>query len=185
MMKFLLLFLCFCTNFLVAQDLPVIPVKPKPATSKPPTTAAPNPKSKRGPATTPVSNMPVAGMQTVKFISDAAGDLYIDGEKKGRLQPNIVLRVNLRKGNYLIKVIGAVNKADEVNEKYAVEETGNEFLYQINLQAVINTRFQAEAKTREQEAQKELVRQKELARQKESELQQEQERQRQLERQKN
>jgi uncharacterized protein (TIGR02145 family) len=180
---FLILFFA-SNNLLLAQDLPVVPVKPKPTATKPSTTASPKPKTKTAFTSTTVSNAPVAGTQTVKFISDASGDLYIDGEKRGRLQPNTVLRVNLRKGNYLIKVIGTGNKADELNEKYTVAETGNEFLYQLNLQAVINARLQAEAYTREQLKQKELARQNELARQKELEIQQEQERQRQLDRQK-
>jgi uncharacterized protein (TIGR02145 family) len=164
---FFLLLLLVANNLLLAQDLPVVPVKPKPTATKPPTTASPKSKSKTASTSTTVSNAPVAGTQTVKFISDAAGDLYIDGEKRGRLQPNTVLRVNLRKGNYLIKVIGTGNKADELNEKYTVAETGNEFLYQINLQAVINIRLQQErkrdeARKMEEERQKELARLKEL-----------------------
>jgi hypothetical protein len=56
-----------------SQTLPRLPSKPKPAPEK-----KEQPKPAPRPAPAVVKPQPSAATQTVKFVSDAEGDLYID-----------------------------------------------------------------------------------------------------------
>jgi formylglycine-generating enzyme required for sulfatase activity len=77
--------------------------------------------------------------QTIKFMCDEECIVLIDGEKRGHLKPKAVLKINLRKGQYLLEADG-INTADEINETFVVEETGTERLFQIQLNHVTGTR---------------------------------------------
>lgn len=123
----------------------VLPSAPKP---QPVTPQKPAPKPASGKAT-----------QTIKFFSNAAADLYIDGVKKGRLKPDIALRIALPKGEYILKIISVENDVDLINERYEIAETGGETIYEANMQAVFNRRIAAEIAARRQLEQQEALRQ--------------------------
>ena len=154
---FHLLFLCSCMNLLFAQNIPVISGKPKPTATKPPTKTSPKPKSKPASTSTPVSNVPAGPTQTIKFLSDADGELYIDGEYKGKLTANVILRVKLLRGEYLLRVVGASNKQDQLTARFFVQQTGGEQIQMIGLNEIIQNRLRSE-KSEMEEREKERQR---------------------------
>ena len=77
--------------------------------------------------------------QIIKFTSDEDCDIFIDGDNKGHLKLNTVLKIKLTKGQYLLRVNGA-NAADQINETLTVDETGTERLYPLSLKAVTDAR---------------------------------------------
>jgi sulfatase modifying factor 1 len=95
--------------------------------------------------------------QTIKFISDEECNILIDAENRGHLKPNALLKINLRKGQYLLEVVG-VNRADKINETLVVDETGTERLYPISLKAVTDTRVEKQAEVQRTAEQAELQR---------------------------
>ena len=76
---------------LCAQNIPKLPVKPA---AKPVSKPVAKPVQKTAVVT------PAPTTQIVKFLSDADGELYIDGEKIGDLETDVPLRVKLEKGEY-------------------------------------------------------------------------------------
>ncbi len=94
-------------------------------------------------------------VQTIKFYSDAEADLYIDGEKKGRLQPEVIFKTDLRKGAYIFKMVNPKNTADAVMETYRVTQTGGEVLYEVKLKAVIDRRLTGEGEEQRRQQEKE------------------------------
>jgi sulfatase modifying factor 1 len=77
--------------------------------------------------------------QIIKFTTDEDCDILIDGDNKGHLRLNTMLKIKLNKGQYLLRVNGA-NAADQINETLTVDETGTERLYPISLKAITDAR---------------------------------------------
>ena len=91
--------------------------------------------------------------QIIKFTSDEDCDIFIDGDNKGHLKLNTVLKIKLTKGQYLLRVNGA-NAADQINETLTVDETGTQRLYPISLKAVTDARVAGEKAIKQAELQK-------------------------------
>jgi formylglycine-generating enzyme required for sulfatase activity len=91
----------------------------------------------------------VSNTQTIKFSTDEDCDILIDGDNKGHLKPNTMLRIKLHKGQYQLQVNGA-NAADQINETLTVDETGTERLYPINLKAATEARVAKQAELQRQ-----------------------------------
>lgn len=143
-----------------AQNLPTLPVRPK-TVQKSKTTIPPGKTNER----------PLVLTQTIKFLSDAPGELFIDGSRIGRVEPDIPYKTELKKGEYLIKVKGLNHESDQLSQTILVEETGSERIVRLYLQSVIIARIEKEKRIKlEADRQNEILRQKELARQKEEEL---------------
>jgi uncharacterized protein (TIGR02145 family) len=143
-----------------AQNLPTLPVRPK-TVQKSKTTIPPGKTNEK----------PLVLTQTIKFLSDAPGALFIDGLRIGSVEPDIPYKTELKKGEYLIKVKGLNDESDQLSQTILVEETGSDRIVRLYLQPVINARIEKEKIIKlEAERQKEILRQKELARQKEEEL---------------
>lgn len=87
----------------------------------------------------------VATKSIIKILSDADCLIYVDGQFKGQVAANDILRLGLAKGNYVIKAVSKSNKADQSSQNYNVDEAGVESLVTINLQAVINARVKRDA----------------------------------------
>lgn len=130
----------------VAQTIPVLPVKKemKPVEVKPKLTPA-KPKiiyvEKK--SSNPKDGIQV-GKSVVKFICDVDAVLYIDGEKKGNLQKDIPLKINLSKGEFIVEVVSASNKTDTKKEPYTVAEANSEYILNINLSSIIQKREKEE-----------------------------------------
>ena len=124
--------------------------------------------SKIVPASQSQTNKPGSSYATIKFISDADGILFIDGEKRGKLEKSKPLRINLKKGDYLFKAEGA-DEQDNIKWNYHVDETGIEKIQEIGLQEIINQRLQAEQLRKEQELIEQKKKEQELAEQKRKE----------------
>ena len=90
----------------------------------------------------------------IKFLCDADATLYIDGDKKGELQKDVVFRISISKGEYQLKAFSSANENDIIKEKYVVLDTGTEKLVEISLQQVISNRLNAAASISESEKQK-------------------------------
>lgn len=143
-----------------AQNLPTLPVRPK-TVQKSKTTIPPGKTNEK----------PLVLTQTIKFLSDAPSELFIDGLRIGRVEPDIPYKTELKKGEYLIKVKGLNDESDQLSQTLLVEETGTERIVRLYLQPVINARIEKEKRIKlEADRQNEILRQKELARQKEEEL---------------
>lgn len=113
----------------------VNPNQPKPAAPKP-KPAAPAPST--------------AGTSTVKVTCNAPCKFYVDGELKGTLDADEVVRLALKLGQYQFRAVGKEHAADEVKELYTVREIGTEVFRTIDLQWVIDARLREEAAQREQ-----------------------------------
>jgi formylglycine-generating enzyme required for sulfatase activity len=94
--------------------------------------------------------------QTIKFTTDEDCDILIDGDNKGHLKLNSMLKIKLNKGQYLLRVKGA-NAADQINETLTVDETGSERLYPISLKAVTDARVAGEETIKQTELLKRTV----------------------------
>jgi hypothetical protein len=139
-MKFYIsIILCQISFYCSAQLIPVIKPEKKPETP-----------SKTVPASPTKTSTPRVSYATIKFISDADGILFIDGEKKGNLIKNTPTRVSLPKGDYLFRAEGADGQ-DNIKWNYSVTETGIEKIQEIGLQEIINQRLQAEQRRKENE----------------------------------
>jgi hypothetical protein len=101
--------------------------------------------------------------QIIKFTTDEDCDILIDGDNKGHLRLNTMLKIKLTKGQYLLRVNGA-NAADQINETLTVDETGTQRLYPISLKAVTDARVAGEEAIKQAELQKkaELQRERDL-----------------------
>jgi formylglycine-generating enzyme required for sulfatase activity len=84
--------------------------------------------------------------QIIKFTTDEDCDILIDGDNEGHLKLNMMLKIKLHKGQYLLQVNGA-NAADQINETLTVDETGIERLYSIKLKAVTDMRVGKQAES--------------------------------------
>lgn len=126
--------------FNYAQVVPVLKSKPKPVVVK---------KSVSPPVEGKVRRPDSALItQSFKIICDASGDLFIDGEKKSRMEPDVPYRIKLPQGEYILKVVGADNPNDQIREKLSVKEIGPERLYEIGLKAIVEERLKKEAQER-------------------------------------
>ena len=154
---YIFIILCQISFYCSAQLIPVIKPEKKPA--------AP---SKNVPASPTKTSTPSVSYATIKFICDADGILFIDGEKRGKLEKSKPLRINLKKGDYLFKAEGA-DEQDNIKWNYHVDETGIEKIQEIGLQEIINQRLQAEQLRKEQELIEQKKKEQELAEQKRKE----------------
>jgi hypothetical protein len=121
-------------NAVRAQVVPVISAKADTTGKKPQLS---HPKGKSGGEG--------ANTATVKFICDVDANLYIDGVQKGSFPEQVPFRVNLRKGEYAVKVVSSANAADGIEFNYTVSETGVEKLQKIELRPIITKRLNDEA----------------------------------------
>lgn len=101
------------------------------------------------------------GNQTIilKIIPDADCKIYVDGELKGTANSGNMLRINLPKGDYIIKAVSTDNNIDRTEQQYNIDETGTEKILQIGLVSIINTRLRKEnaAKGEKETAKKEAL----------------------------
>jgi formylglycine-generating enzyme len=98
----------------------------------------------------PVKSTPAdKNTETIKFISDEECNILIDAENRGHLKPDALLKINLRKGQYLLQVVG-LNTADKISETLVVDETGTDRLYPINLKPITDTRVARGAEVQRQ-----------------------------------
>ena len=118
---FWLVVVLLVSSDLVAQSIPKLPVKQDPR-----------------PVAKPVKVVP--STQTVKFLSDAYGELYIDGDYQGSLEPDRPLRLKLRKGDYALRVESTEEKNAVLRETLTVSSTDAEMLYTIRLAAEIKSK---------------------------------------------
>jgi len=139
------------------QSLPAIktPAKqPAMQSAKQPIKQSSRPSPKREEITAPA---PAGPTQTIKFLSDADGELYIDGEYKGKLTANVILRIKLLRGEYLLRVVGASNNQDQLSASLFVQQTGGEQIQMIRLNDIIQNRLRSE-KSEMEEREKERQR---------------------------
>jgi len=116
------------------------------------------------------------GTSILKIMSNADCWIYIDGESKGSIKAGTVLRVTLKKGQYQIKAVSASNNSDIITQNYTVETTGEELLYNLDLQSVTNKRLHSEADERQrQEATREEIARQKAAEESRIQMQKEQE----------
>ncbi len=113
------------------------------------------PKATQPEKVKPAAKPRPAQTQTIKFISNAEADLFIDGEKRGHLRPGAVFKLGLPKGDYLLKIVNAQNSADVISETYSIAGNGGEVLYQADLQTIINNRLATEAAVKRKALQEE------------------------------
>lgn len=98
----------------------------------------------------PLANTPLnAAKAAIKIIPDADCTIYINGDKKGRVNSGSILRISLAKGTYTVKAVGA-NTVDTVSEEYRVEAIGANILLKINLQTIIDARLKKEETKKQQ-----------------------------------
>lgn len=81
---------------------------------------------------------------TLKVTSNASCKFYVDGEFKGIVNNDQILKAELTKGEYQLKAVSTDNDADVWQEFYTVEQVSVEKFYEIDLQSVINTRLAGE-----------------------------------------
>ncbi|MFZ4771046.1 MAG: hypothetical protein ACOYLO_12765 [Ferruginibacter sp.] len=73
----------------------------------------------------------------MKFLSDANAILYVDGVRKGEMMQDVPLRIDLPKGNYLLKAISKKNEEVYIELEYRVSETGSEYIKKIKLDSLL------------------------------------------------
>ena len=122
---YIFIILCQISFYCSAQLIPVIKPEKKPETP-----------SKNVPASPTKTSTPRVSYATIKFISDADGILFIDGEKKGNLIKNTPIRISLSKGDYLFRAESGDGQ-DNIKWNYSVTETGIEKIQEISLQEII------------------------------------------------
>lgn len=79
-------------------------------------------------------------VQTLKVTSNAACKFYVDGEFKGIVNSDQILKTDLSKGEYQFKAISTDNDADVWQAFYTVDQVSVEKFYEIDLQTMINGR---------------------------------------------
>lgn len=150
---FFTMFLLIGINFTDAQTIPVIPVKKEPAKTTPV-------KPKTVVVTKPGKTEYVekaTNTATIKFRSDVNATLYIDNEKRGSLLKDATRKINLAKGEYIIKAVSNDNENDFLKWNYTVEEAGTERIEEIALMPVITQRLNTETAAEEEKKQKEAL----------------------------
>ena len=80
----------------------------------------------------------------IKILPDADCTVYVDGEKKGYVKANNILRVPLQRGMYVLRIVGN-NKADAISKDYVVETIGVQTLLRINLKDMMKMRMQKDS----------------------------------------
>ncbi len=79
-------------------------------------------------------------VQTLKVTSNAPCKFYVDGEFKGIVNSDQILKTDLSKGEYQFKAISTDNDADVWQAFYTVDQVSVEKFYEIDLQTMINGR---------------------------------------------
>lgn len=74
----------------------------------------------------------------LKVTANAACKFYVDGEFKGDLNPDKILKVNLQKGSYRLSATSKANKAQSWQQDYEVVETNQQKFFEIDILTVIN-----------------------------------------------
>lgn len=104
----------------------------------------PNPPKPAAPKPKPAAPAPsTVGTSTVKVTCNAPCKLYVDGELKGTIKGEEILRVQLRPGEYQFKAVSTAHAADEVRKLHTVERAGTEVFHAVDLLRVIDVRLQA------------------------------------------
>jgi len=81
---------------------------------------------------------------SVKLFCDATALLYIDGQRIGQIQKDVLFRARLPKGNYKIKAINSMNAADFTFINYVVNPKAKETIEELKLQDIITKRINKE-----------------------------------------
>jgi formylglycine-generating enzyme required for sulfatase activity len=82
---------------------------------------------------------------SIKLFCDATALLYIDGQRIGQIQKDVLFRARLPKGNYKIKAINSMNAADFTFINYVVNPKAKETIEELKLQDIITKRINKEA----------------------------------------
>ncbi len=79
-------------------------------------------------------------VQTLKVTSNAPCKFYVDGEFKGIVNSDQILKTDLTKGEYQFKAVSTENDEDIFQTFYTVDQVSVEKFYEIDLQTKINGR---------------------------------------------
>lgn len=141
--KFLFLLMLFMGSreTVLAQSIPKLPVKP---VQPPPAKPVSKPVQKAAPPSGAVveTKKPEPVVQTIKFISDSPGELFIDGKKMGMLESEIPLKINLPKGEYLLKAVAQESSIEAIRETLVIQNTGSETVYKVDFSKLANIRIE-------------------------------------------
>lgn len=81
----------------------------------------------------------------VKLFCDATSLLYINGDRIGQIQKDVLFRTRLPKGIYKIKATNNMNAADFATIDYVVNPKNTESIQELRLQEIITKRINKEA----------------------------------------
>jgi hypothetical protein len=81
----------------------------------------------------------------VKLFCDATSLLYINGDRIGQIQKDVLFRTRLPKGIYKIKATNNMNAADFATIDYMVNPKNTESIQELRLQEIITKRINKEA----------------------------------------
>jgi formylglycine-generating enzyme required for sulfatase activity len=82
---------------------------------------------------------------SVRLFCDATALLYINGDRIGQIQKDVLFKTRLPQGIYKIKAINSMNAADFVTIDYVIKPKSKEFIEELKLQDVITKRINKEA----------------------------------------
>jgi len=144
-MKFVLFFLLavVSTNWAIAQTVPTAKGKK----------VYTNPKKKINKKRLPAKAIPAKRIVVVKDTStyaiklfcDATALLYINGDRVGIIQKDVLFRARLPIGVYTLKVVNNMNAADFATATYTIKSKSKEIIEELKLQEIITKRIEKEA----------------------------------------
>lgn len=86
---------------------------------------------------------------SVKLFCDATALLYINGERMGQIQKDVLFKTSLPQGVYTIKAVNSMNAADFTSIKYIINPKSKGIIEELKLQDVITKRIIKEAEEAE------------------------------------
>lgn len=85
--------------------------------------------------------------QAVKFISNAAGTLYIDGRRMGELRTDQPVTLLISKGESLLRLVSTENEKDVAEGSVSIKNITDAFFYRFDLQRIKEERLNLAQRT--------------------------------------